>query len=141
MLSRQERRELHQPGWCVRGERIDDRGAARATTELTDGLEHRIERLLAPESLDALPVREAHRRMRSVDLSLELLRERRLADARLTRDEGDLRLPGARSSHALPQLGERTRPADEAAFRHRCWRGIQDVRRKPPHEPVAPSGH
>ena len=116
MLARQQRGELHQPRRRVRGERIDDRGADGATTELTDRLEHRIERLLGPKSLDALPVRDAHRWTRGVDLSLELFRQRRLADAGLTRDEDDLRLPGTRAFACRPTTRRAHLPGRRGGF-------------------------
>ena len=78
-------------------------------------------------------------RPRDGDTSLELLRERRLTYAGLTRDEDNLRLPGGRASKARPKLGERSIPANEAGLQRRNGRVVFQCwgRDEPSYEPIA----
>ena len=71
----QQGRELHQPGWRLRSQDIDDFIASRAPAELAERLQHRVVGFLAAISLHALATRE--RMLREIGDAVETITAQR----------------------------------------------------------------
>ena len=116
----QQAGELKEPGGRLPRERVEHGGAVGTATQLAEGFEHGIERLLAPEPFHALAPGDPNRGLPGGGLPLKFLRQGRLADARLAGDEDDLPLAGQGVSETVPQLGQRAIPPDQAAGQRGC---------------------
>ena len=117
-LRRQQRGELHEPRRRMRREDFDNTPAIGALAQRADGLEDRIEGLLAAKSFDALPARDAYVILGCADQPSELFHQSTLPDARLTSDENQLRLPAERFSQLFFEHTECELPTNEGAAGH-----------------------
>ena len=113
----QEPRDLHVPARRDTPEERDQGGAGRGAEAPLERLQDGHVWLALPVLLDALPAEHPHIGTMQRGGSEELLRERRLADARLTRDEDDLSRPTAGESQTPVKPPEFRLPSHEGGSR------------------------
>lgn len=91
LLRLEKRRELHQPGRCVRGERLNHLFGPGATNQLAERVQERVVGLFSAESFHTLPTDDSHVRA-STEPLFESIDQRTLADSSFARHEYDLAL-------------------------------------------------
>jgi hypothetical protein len=127
---RRGRRELGQearePGPGGRAELVEH-GVAVAREGSQGGDDGGVRKLVLPQG-DAIAGDDP--RLGVERQALELLQQARLADARLTRDEGERRAPCRSVVHGRLQLRELAGAAYEPAARHACAHGSSIARRR-----------